>query len=148
VTDSGDPGRLEFQFPPDLGYLRTLRRHLRGELASNGVSEDLRNKVLLVLDEIVTNAIDHGAEYRVGDGHLTLRLAVERTEVSLEFEDPDVPLVIVQRLAAMLASGGELPPIEAERGRGLILLAASVDSLVVTPRAAGGLHLAGRILDG
>jgi anti-sigma regulatory factor (Ser/Thr protein kinase) len=136
---------LEFRFPPELEHLRCLRRHLRTKLDELGVSADAADNVLLVVDEVVTNAIEHSDPYRVANGHLTVKLSTSGNDILLDFEDPDVPETVVRQLAAMLSNGpGNRPPPEFERGRGLFLIAHHVDRLEISLRPKGGMHLHGR----
>jgi len=136
---------LEFRFPPALEHLRSLRRHLRQKLQESHVSVETADSVILVLDEIVTNAIEHADSYRNESGWLLVRLDASGTDVLFEFEDPDVPTDVVDALAATLANSNEdHPPIDNERGRGLFLVALNIDDLKISHRPDGGLHLHGR----
>ena len=139
---------MEFRFPPEPEHLRSLRRHLRTKLDELGVHGDMADSVLLVLDEIVTNAIEHSDPYRDADGHLTVRLCTRDAAVVFDFEDPDVPEPVVRELAAALSAGpGNRPPPDSERGRGLFLIAHHVDGLEITLRDGGGMRLHGRFPD-
>ena len=110
------------------------------ELAAD---EQSVNKVVLVIDEMVANAIEHADPYR-GSSELLLRLTQRGQDVALDFEDPDVPADVIAELGAMLATGSERrPPVESERGRGLFLMATGIDQLEVSGRPGGGMRLTG-----
>lgn len=135
---------LEFQFPPDPEHLRSLRQHLRSKLNDLGVIGEVADNVVLIIDEIVTNSIEHSDPYR-NDGQLVVRLGTDEKDVTLEFEDPDVPGSVVEELARAIESKIEKqPPPDSERGRGLFLIASHIDSLEISQRARGGLLLRGR----
>ncbi len=136
---------LEFRFPPALEHLRSLRKHLREKLEESQIAIEVADSVVLVLDEIVTNAIEHAGSYRDESGWLLVRMEASATAVIFEFEDPDVPTEVVDSLATALANSEQThPPIHNERGRGLFLVALNIDELKVSHRPDGGLHLHGR----
>ena len=133
---------LEYPFPPDVEHLRTLRSHLRHKLRLLGVSKERAEVVILVLDEIVMNSIEHAHGYRNPGSCLTLRMRTNGRDLQMDFEDPDVPGNIVRQLESALASwGGSRPPVDSERGRGLYLIARNVDRLEIDERPGGGLSL-------
>lgn len=144
---SAKSGQLEFVFPPDAEHLRTLRHHLRRKLVELAVFGELADSVVLVVDEIVTNAIEHARPYRLGAGQLVLRLERRADRVWLDFEDPDVPATVVQELARVLAERAQPVDPAAERGRGLLLVAENVEALRIEEGPRGGMRLHGRFLD-
>jgi anti-sigma regulatory factor (Ser/Thr protein kinase) len=136
---------MEFRFPPDHGHLRTLRKEVRTGLQGSGVSRARIDMVLLVLDEIVSNSIEHAREYR-STGELRVRIEARAQGVLVEFEDPDVPETTVADLARVCRGRRDaVPAAHNERGRGLFLLADSVEDLVIAPAPGGGLSLRGRV---
>ena len=144
---TGTPAALEFEFPPEPERLRWLRETLREELQRIAVSSDVANTVVLVVDEIVSNAIEHASSYRDG-GHLMVRLEHGTGRLAMVFEDPDVPGNVVEDLArALEASRGQPPNPLAERGRGLFLVSECMVDPVISPRDGGGLHLRGSFDD-
>ena len=113
-----------------------------------GVSDDRADSMVLVLDEIVTNAIEHGDSYRNSKGWLLLRIEASGRDLLLEFEDPDVPPRVVAQLASAIAAWTDaLPPVDSERGRGLFLIARNLDRPEIKPAPGGGLQLRGRFRD-
>lgn len=138
---------LEFRFPPDPEHLRILRQHVRSKLEGLAIEEDTVNNVVLVVDEMVANAIEHADPYR-GSGHLLVRLRASGSDVLLDFEDPDVPADVIEELNTLLAAGAEKRPSpESERGRGLFLMATNIDRLEIVSRPDGGMLLKGRFVD-
>lgn len=151
MTEAGANGggeTWEYRFPPEAEQLRAVRRGIGERLENRGCDEDLAGNVALVVDEIVNNAIEHSDEYRAAGAELVLRVTPSGSDVSLEFEDPDVPPDVVEELSQRLQdslSGGP-PPIDNERGRGLFLIAGFVEDLAVgTLGPGGGLQLRGRV---
>jgi anti-sigma regulatory factor (Ser/Thr protein kinase) len=136
---------LEFEFSPDPSALSSLRHDLGRRLAGLRVGEQVAENVLLVVDEIVNNAIEHAAGYRHRNAKLALRLHAAGTRVVLEFEDPDVPSEVVRDLVRRLRAlrRGPPPPFDAERGRGLFLIARRVSGLQLRALPAGGMRLRG-----
>lgn len=140
--------RLEIEFPADPNVTRTLRQDLRTKLEAMQVAPESLDFVLLVVDEIVNNAIEHSADYRAAKGQLRIRIEPQGQDVMLGFEDPDVPGDVVDELATVLGGGfDDTPPLESERGRGLFLIAFNVQDLRVSRRPDGGMLLQGRFPD-
>ncbi len=129
-------------------HVRTLRHDLRERLLPLGVAENDVDRLLLVVDEIVSNAIEHGRQYRRPDDVLTVRFAVESEHVDLEFVDPAVPGDTVLQIRAILeqCKSGR-PPLDSERGRGLFLIGDGLDVIEVRGELDGtGLRLRGRLV--
>jgi anti-sigma regulatory factor (Ser/Thr protein kinase) len=129
--------------------LRSLRRRVRTTLRTQGLGPNDIDTVLLVVDELVTNAIEHGTAYRQRAKPLHARLQTDGDDLVLEFEDRDMPPPQIALLAKALADGDiELPDLEDERGRGLFLVLTSMQSIVVEDRTAQaeGMRLQGRFV--
>lgn len=143
---------LHFRLLPRPEELRLLRRTVREALSRRSLPEAEIDSAVLVIDEIVSNAIEHGRPYRDRDGSphdLELHLWSEQKDLWIEFTDPDVPDAVVQRLARELAEcGGQLPPAQSERGRGLYLVASGLHHLSVKGLGVQGLQLRGRLVRG
>lgn len=136
-----------FSFPPDQRHLRVLRKEVRARLVALQITEERIDTVLLVLDEIVTNSIDHADDYR-RSSHLRIELRQDGDAIVFDFDDPDVPHETVERLARAFDAQQTRPEPHFERGRGLFLLAGSVDDLSIAAGPHGGLHLSGRVAKG
>jgi anti-sigma regulatory factor (Ser/Thr protein kinase) len=137
---------FDLEVLPHVGQVRFLRADLREHLEARGVAEADVDRLVLVVDEMVNNAIEHGASHRRMSDVLRLRVDVEVAELRLEFVDPSAPGDLVAQLEEMLAacSSGR-PPLFSERGRGLFLIADGLDELRVAVGDAGvGLRLLGR----
>lgn len=101
--------------PCDLGALRSLRGDVDQVLDASDVSPDDRCSVLLVLDELVTNAIEHAAEAPI--------------EVSVEDLSHGVAVSVSNRRSAHdpvlpPPEDWNLPPLFSTHGRGLPLVVA------------------------
>jgi anti-sigma regulatory factor (Ser/Thr protein kinase) len=141
-------GLLEFRIIPKLGQTRFLRRDVRVSLERSGFPRDRVGEVVLVVDEIVTNAIEHGSRYRQPTDELIIRLGIDGGSVDVEFIDPSMPADAVDELVRLLAKcGGESPPpIDSERGRGLFLIHDGLDVCEVEVLPDGvGVSMRGRM---
>jgi anti-sigma regulatory factor (Ser/Thr protein kinase) len=138
---------IEYRFPAEIAQLRTIRSQVRELLEDKGFASQALNRVLLVLDEIVSNAIEHGEPYRVGKSELLVQLSLQGGDLVLDFFDMDVPEDLVKHLAQLLmASAGRPPDLEAERGRGLFLIDDAFDEVRIDVSPRGGMHLQGRLM--
>jgi anti-sigma regulatory factor (Ser/Thr protein kinase) len=136
---------LRFELLPDPRRVRDLRRDVRSKLGPLGFEPEFITHVLLVLDEIVSNAIEHGSGYRAGDAPLVVTLRRSRRDLVLDFEDPAVPEDLVRQLRdAFACRDATCPPPESERGRGIYLVLGALRDVDVTQAPRGGLHLHGR----
>jgi len=123
-----------------------LRKALRERLARWRVGDDQIERALLVIDELVSNAIEHGAMNRTALDPLAVRAEIEGKDLLLELEDPEVPAAVVAELKRVLQGDAHAtPPLDNERGRGLFLIATWLDRIEVLPLESGGMRLVGRI---
>ena len=133
-----------FSFPAAQQALRQLRADVRVAAAKLGAAARVCDTVALVVDELVNNAIEHGAAYRHRGLDLSVRIAVDGGRLSVEFCDPETPESTVRELATALADAGNgMPSLENERGRGLFLLSVYLENLRAEVVAGGGLRLHG-----
>ena len=139
-----DQGTLTFA--ADGAVLRKLRAQIRDLAGRLGAQPDVCDNLALVVDELVNNAIEHGAGYRKGGLDLSVRIAAEGELLSIEFFDPEMPDDQVEELAVAVreASTG-MPSLDSERGRGLFLLTVYLDGLFAEVASQGGLRLVGTI---
>ncbi len=140
--------RFGFKLKPRFEQVRSLRHGLRERLEPLGVSEHDVGRLLLVVDEMVSNAIEHGEDYRRPDDLLTVRFAVDVAHVDIEFIDPAVPAATIRDILDLLAQcRNGRPPIHSERGRGLFLINDGLDQLDLSGDPTGtGLRVRGRFL--
>lgn len=137
----------EMKFPPDGSVLRQVRANVRELAASLGAEESVCDNLALVVDELVNNAIEHGAAYRKLDADLSVRIESKGERLEIEFLDPEMPADQVQDLASALAeSSNGTPSLDSERGRGLFLLSVYLEGLLAEMAPNGGLRLVGNIL--
>jgi anti-sigma regulatory factor (Ser/Thr protein kinase) len=135
-----------FSFPPAQQALRKLRADVRLAAARLGAAPAVCDMVALVVDELVNNAIEHGAAYRRRGLELSVRIGVEGGRLSVEFCDPEMPDATVRQLASALADAGNgMPSLENERGRGLFLLSVYLEDLRAEVVAGGGMRLHGLV---
>ena len=133
-------------FPPRASVLKQLRPRVRELAAQMGNSIDAGDKLALIVDELVNNAVEHGAEYRLLGLDLAIELHTVADRTVIEFFDREMPDIAVFELArALAASAGGMPSLESERGRGLFLMSIYLDDLRVEVAQAGGLRLIGTV---
>lgn len=137
-------GRLTFA--PSPSVLRQLRADVRDAVAGLGAPSPVGDTVALVVDELVNNAIEHGAVYRRRGLDLAVQITLAGGRISVEFFDQEMPNTIVRELATALTEAANgMPSLENERGRGLFLLSVYLDDLRAEVDASGGLRLAGLV---
>ncbi|MDA0932619.1 MAG: ATP-binding protein [Planctomycetota bacterium] len=136
---------FDLEVLPHVGQVRFLRADLRASLEACGVAEEAVDQLVLVADEIVNNAIEHGASYREAADVLRLHVEVDDEAVRFEFVDPSAPAELVSQLDVMLRACSEgRPPLDSERGRGLFLIADGLEDVRVDAVGDRGLRLSGR----
>jgi anti-sigma regulatory factor (Ser/Thr protein kinase) len=133
-------------FPPDRHVLRQIRADVRSMAARLGGSPQVSDTIALVVDELVNNAIEHGAVYRSKGLDLSVALFLVNGRLRVEFTDPEMPPDSVRDLAgALVQAANGMPSLDNERGRGLFLLTVYLEDLRAEVAATGGLTLAGTI---
>lgn len=139
--------RFGFKLRPSFDQVRALRSGVRERLEPLGVSDQDVGRLLLVVDEMVSNAIEHGHDYRRDDDLLTVRIAVDSAFFELEFIDPAVPKATITEIEGLLAQCREgAPPLDNERGRGLFLIQDGLETLDLLGDPGGrGLRVRGRM---
>ncbi len=127
--------------------LRDLRKRVRAEVKGARLPRSSVDTLLLVLDELISNAIEHGAAYRRSAEPLRAELSLDGRDLVLVFDDDDMPSPQVELLRSAVGNDVELPDLEDERGRGLFLITTSLQGLTVEDRTAvgAGVRLTGRI---
>lgn len=59
ASGHGDAGWVREKRPAETGTVRALRRRMRAWVAALGLGDELAESVVLVVDEAVTNAVEH-----------------------------------------------------------------------------------------
>lgn len=137
---------FEHRFPPEFAQMRMLRKALRDQLVKWKVAPSQLDRTLLVVDELVSNAIEHGLVHRKAHEPLALHARIDGRDLVLGLEDPEVPSEVVTELERSLGgSKAELPALDSERGRGLFLIATWLEQITVRRRSGGGMSIEGRI---
>ena len=138
--------RIVFRVEAETGAVSVLRRRTRDRLEEHGVGERTLDTLVLVLDELVNNAIDHGGDYRRPSDRLEVALSVEAGAIELSFVDPSAPATVVDELRRQFSSTeAMLPALDLERGRGLFLISTMLEDLEIRAATAGGLEIAGHV---
>jgi anti-sigma regulatory factor (Ser/Thr protein kinase) len=145
----GDPDEaatpeLRLDLPAAHSAARMARQLVRQFAQSTGIDGSELDNLVLVADELLTNAVDHGG----GGGtleeadlarpvrmKLALDVRADGWELHISDQGGGDPAVV-----DALMHPSDLPDLEDERGRGFFLMAQMVDELVVR-RSADGLGL-------
>lgn len=77
---------IKLQVPSSLSLLSLIRSTVRNFLEIENVKEKFIFQLLSVVDELSTNAIEHGYKYS-GDENLLISIKVEKNVVEVEVED-------------------------------------------------------------
>jgi len=138
------PRRLTF--PPRGTVLRQLRAAVRDHASKLGAGQQVADNLALVVDELVNNAIEHGAAYRRQNLDLAVQFEVDGDRLRIEFYDQEMPAATVAELTkALLDASNGMPSLDNERGRGLFLLTIYLEDLRAELAENGGLRLVGSI---
>lgn len=116
----------KFQVPSETRHLATLRDFVEQATAEAGVAQEERRRLVLVVDEAVSNVMEHGYEGRP-DGSIEVELAVERPRVEVRIRDQG------RRFDSSRAGpfAAEPPRLEGlrSRGYGLVLIHRLMDEV-------------------
>jgi PAS domain S-box-containing protein len=115
----------EWQFAPDPGEVRGVRHDIAAFAKARGIHEDELDRLQLVTSELVTNAVRNARSHI----HVEFRLARAFGELLVSddgsgFEPADLPATVDVDL-------------ESESGRGLSIVALSVDEFAIAPSEDG-----------
>ena len=136
------------RFPADLGRMAEVRKVVRNDLAREGVPEEFVERLVLVVDEVVSNSIEHGTDYRQTEKPIRVRVGRTGDGLVLSVDDVDVPPDMVADLAREFDEhGGEAPALFLERGRGMFLINMFLEDLRLSSVEGGGMRLQGRLLE-
>lgn len=139
---------FEHSIPADFSRVGDLRRLLREGLEPLGVSGSFLERLILVVDEVVSNSIEHGSEYRRGESPIRVIVHENSGGLHLKVDDLDVPQDMVASLEAELHSQDGVPPSAlSERGRGMFLITMFLEDLRVLAVEGGGMRVQGRVLE-
>ena len=136
----------QLSFPPEGAALRQVRADVRELAGQLGAEPSVCDNIALVVDELVNNAIEHGAAYRTSQENLAVRIQPAGERLAIEFFDPEMPADQIEGLASALAeTSNGMPSLDSERGRGLFLLSVYLEDLTAETARVGGLRLVGHI---
>jgi PAS domain S-box-containing protein len=114
-----DKGRIELEVIGDPDALGSMRKTLERWLGVAGATADDKHAFQIACHEVTSNAIEHG--HRFGETKVT---------VAAELDGPDAIVTVTD-------SGRWREPQESDRGRGLDLARALMDSVEIEPADAG-----------
>lgn len=142
ASEAPDPGReLRLDLPAAHSAARMARQVVREFALAAAVPAEEIDTLLLITDELLTNAVDHGGGNAALD-EADLERPV-RMELELELSDDGWRLVVSDEghgdprdVEALLHPDG-LPDLEDERGRGLFLVAQMCAEIHARSRANG-----------
>jgi serine/threonine-protein kinase RsbW len=118
--------REQLELKADPGELATARRFVDAAAARFGLKDQERYDFTFAVNEAVTNAIEHGRPSP--DGKIRLHVAAEDGTLVFEVEDHGT-----------FTPGPPAIDSLGERGRGLALMAATMDEVDVRRRSTGTL---------
>ena len=72
------------RFPPDPRQVRVVRQQVRERAGRMGAGETLCDAAALVVDELVNNAIEHGASYRTPKGRGLFLISIYMEELRVD----------------------------------------------------------------
>jgi serine/threonine-protein kinase RsbW len=104
--------RHELRIHPDLGELARIRSEVAGAIRVGGFPEAYTNRILIAVDEAVTNIIEHGYEGPVnGEIEIVCEVEPETFTISIidqgeSFDPRSMTDVDIQRHVAQGKSGG------------------------------------------
>jgi len=144
MNTEGSRHELTLDLPAAHRGVRVARNVVRHFARMEGVRDGEIEQLVLVVSELLANAIDHGSN---GAGAAALhdheRDADERMHLVLVIHEASWQLSVTdqgggdaQRLRTAIQSA-QLPDLDDERGRGLFLLRQMVDTMEVDPSADG-----------
>lgn len=129
---AGDPFDWFLRIPNRLDLVGTVRGLARATCEARGVEDEAMQEILLVLTEVVNNAIEHVKGRGEGGYH----------EVDIQFgiSPGGAEGVVVGRVVDEVEGGivqgdfdaAAAPALDNDRGRGLFLIRAYVDDLAVS----------------
>lgn len=146
---AGSPGadepssseELRLELPAVHAAARAMRQIVREFARTGGMAGAELDRLLLIFDELLSNAIDHGGGGAANER--SERRSVSKVQISLHIDPCNWILRVgdegpgdAEALRRRLRSRAEVPA-EDERGRGLVLLAELADAVEVRRRRHG-----------
>lgn len=133
-SETGGHGTLSLDLPAVHAAARMARHLIRPFARSGGVLGTELDNLVLVTDELLSNAVDHGGgdaarEAEAGNG-ARMRFVLSVSSGSWRLEVSDQGGGDPQALQELISPEG-LPDLEDERGRGFFLIAQMVDEIRV-----------------
>lgn len=117
------PAPLQVELPAEVSQLATARAALRRWLSRAGLNHNQTQDVVIAVGEAVTNAVEHGHR-DVSGGTVRLQATASADRLQVTVSD----------------TGSWKPPqpaADGQRGRGIPLMRACMDQVVISPGAGG-----------
>lgn len=151
-ANSPDQQGLELDLPATHAAGRMARRVAHEYAATRGLQGEVLDQLVFMLGELIDNAVDHGGGGAArdvseleGDVRVLLNvrvLGLAAWEVSVEDESDLSPL----ELSKLMGGDADMPGLDDDRGRGLLLLRGFADSIDVSAGTHGkGLRVTVRV---
>jgi anti-sigma regulatory factor (Ser/Thr protein kinase) len=110
------------------------------------VEESRLDRLVLVVDEVVSNSIEHGADYRQSSEPIRVQVQSIQGELFLKIDDIDMPADKIAGLAQVFGEESEAAPSAmALRGRGMYLITSYLEDLEIVAVDGAGMRLQGRL---
>jgi anti-sigma regulatory factor (Ser/Thr protein kinase) len=140
-AESKPPEVLDMLLPAAHSAVRMARQVARKFAQEAGVRGDSLETLILVVSELLANAVDHGGGNAAMEESdlaepVTMHLVLEASRAGWCAQVSDQGGGDPEELRAMIAPG-EIPDLEDERGRGFFLMLAMVDELRIDPSPDG-----------
>jgi anti-sigma regulatory factor (Ser/Thr protein kinase) len=124
--------KLRLEIPAQARFLGIAAAFVRTAAAQAGLDEEGTEAVEIASMEAVENVIDHSGVN--GNDTVSISIWRSRDDLCIEIRDRGIPWppdVIAGRI------GKDMPPISAERGRGLAMMRALTDRVVLNQHKGG-----------
>lgn len=114
--------RIELNIPSSLENIATVRAIIRTYLEKQSVIEEEILKIISIVDELMTNAVEHG--YLYGAGQIRIEVQLENDEILIVVDDCGMGF-------------DETKKSKEDGGLGLILVKSMSDSFCIEKRVEG-----------
>ena len=129
---SPDRTPLKLSFAQKLEAVPIVRKRVESYLLTQGCAKRAAEEVVLAVDELCNNAVQHGPSQ--GKTRLKLLVHVDTGAARCRLT---VPSDMTATELSKMTETAELPDFESERGRGLFLIRMMVDDLSIRESGPG-----------
>ena len=114
--------RIELNIPSSLENIAIVRAIIRTYLEKQSVIKDEILKIISIVDELITNAVEHG--YLYGAGEIRIEVQLENNEILIVVDDCGIGF-------------DETKQSKEDGGLGLLLVKSISDSFCIEKRVKG-----------